>query len=531
MKSLLGQRAVGQKSKQKSPVSLNGLGTKVYLPQAALHGVEYRPRNGSARRESMPELTAPQPRIIPLVYQPDSAHWFAAVRHLPNAIWLDSGHPGSHYGRFDIIAAAPQCLLETRGTNTSVRYCDGRIEASAQDPFYLLKQLLPIDQTTHSNSFPFIGGALGYFGYDLGRRVETMPSLAQADIGLPDMSVGIYPWAIVQDHAQQQSWLVINEQLSQGLGGAYNFLEIEQLCAAQVKNPLFHDLKHYLKSSDKSFKISNFHNNLNATEYRDALAQIQEYIRAGDCYQVNFAQRFSAEFSGDPFIAYLVLRDALPSPFSGFMELDGGAVLSLSPERFIQVRGSEVETKPIKGTIKRGATAEEDAANAQWLQNSLKNRAENVMIVDLLRNDLSKHCANVRVPKLCELQTFANVHHLVSTVTGELKANASAIDVLRDAFPGGSITGAPKIRAMEIIEELEPTRRSLYCGSLGYISADGQMDTSIAIRTLVCDGKKIHCWGGGGVIADSETDQEYRESIAKVHLLMDTLEREFGNGI
>ena len=361
--------------------------------------------------------------------------------------------------------------------------------------------------------------------------METIPSLAQADIGLPDMSVGIYPWAIVQDHAQQQSWLVINEQLSQDLGGAYTFLEIEQLCAAQVKNPLFHDLKHYLKSSDKSFKISNFHNNLNATEYRDALAQIQEYIRAGDCYQVNFAQRFSAEFSGDPFIAYLVLRDALPSPFSGFMALAGGAVLSLSPERFIQVRGSEVETKPIKGTIKRGATAEEDAANAQWLQNSLKNRAENVMIVDLLRNDLSKHCANVRVPTLCELQTFANVHHLVSTVTGELKANASAIDVLRDAFPGGSITGAPKIRAMEIIEELEPTRRSLYCGSLGYISADGQMDTSIAIRTLVCDGKKIHCWGGGGVIADSETDQDYRESIAKVHLLMDTLEREFGNGI
>jgi para-aminobenzoate synthetase component 1 len=213
------------------------------------------------------------------------------------------------------------------------------------------------------------------------------------------------------------------------------------------------------------------------------------------------------------------------------MQLETGAVLSLSPERFIQVRGSEVETKPIKGTIKRGITPEEDAANAQWLQNSQKNRAENVMIVDLLRNDLSKHCANVRVPKLCELQTFANVHHLVSTVTGELKANASAIDVLRDAFPGGSITGAPKIRAMEIIEELEPTRRSLYCGSLGYISADGQMDTSIAIRTLVCDGNKIHCWGGGGIIADSETDQEYRESIAKVKVLMDTLEREFGTDI
>ena len=519
---------MGQISKQKSPASLNGLGTKVYLPQAALDGVEYKPRNGTARRDFMPEFAYQKPRIIPLVYQPDSAHWFAVVRHLPNAIWLDSGHPGSSYGRFDIIAAAPQCLLETSGTNTAIHHCDGRIEASAHDPFYLLKQLLPIDQTTEDNPLPFIGGALGYFGYDLGRRLEVIPNLALDDVALPDMSVGIYPWAIVQDHTEQQGWLVINEGLSRTLGGAYNFLEIEQLCAAQAKNTVFHDLKQALKSGDKSFKISDFKSNLNVSDYRDALARIQEYIRAGDCYQVNFAQRFSAEFSGDPFIAYLVLRDALPSPFSGFMQLDAGAVLSLSPERFIQVRGGDVETKPIKGTIKRGITPEEDAANAQWLQNSLKNRAENVMIVDLLRNDLSKHCANVRVPKLCELQTFANVHHLVSTVTGELQASASAIDVLRDAFPGGSITGAPKIRAMEIIEELEPTRRSLYCGSLGYISADGQMDTSIAIRTLVCDGNKIHCWGGGGIIADSETDQEYRESIAKVKVLMDTLEREFG---
>lgn len=475
----------------------------------------------------MPDFNTKKPRIISLDYQPDSAHWFTAVRHLPNAIWLDSGHPGSSYGRFDIISAAPHCLLETRGVNTTIRYLDGSTEESAQDPFYLLKQWLPVDQQTPDSDLPFIGGALGYFGYDLGRRLETIPNLALDDIALPDMSVGIYPWAIVQDHTHQKSWLVINEGLSQKIDGAYNFLEIEQLCSAQAENPVFHDLKQSIKSDEKSFKISHFESNINVSDYREALVKIQEYIIAGDCYQVNFAQRFSAEFSGDPFIAYLALRAALPSPFSGFMQLEAGAILSLSPERFIQVRGNEVETKPIKGTIKRGSTDDEDAANALWLQNSLKNRAENVMIVDLLRNDLSKHCANVRVPKLCELQTFANVHHLVSTVTGDLRAEASAIEVLRDAFPGGSITGAPKIRAMEIIEELEPTRRSLYCGSLGYISADGQMDTSIAIRTLVCDGNKIHCWGGGGIIADSETDQEYRESIAKVEVLLSTLEQEF----
>lgn len=468
-------------------------------------------------------------RIIPLLYRPDSADWFIAVRHLPNPVWLDSGRPLSHYGRFDIICAAPQRLLTSRDSVTETRHHLGQCETSNQDPFYLLNDVLLPAQANIAAAWglPFVGGALGYFGYDLGRQLEKLPVAAQADINLPDMCVGFYPWAIIQDHTEQTARLVINEGLSQDLGGGYNFLEIEQLCTDWPAATAFHGVEKNLKSDKNSFKINYFKSNLNVDEYTAALDKIQAYIRAGDCYQVNFAQRFSTEFSGDPFIAYLVLRDALPSPFSGFMQLESGAVLSLSPERFIQVRANQVETKPIKGTIKRGVTPEEDAANAQWLQNSLKNRAENVMIVDLLRNDLSKHCAHVRVPTLCELQTFANVHHLVSTVTGELKASASAIDVLRDAFPGGSITGAPKIRAMEIIEELEPTRRSLYCGSLGYISADGQMDTNIAIRTLVCDGNKIHCWGGGGIIADSDTDQEYRESIAKVKVLMDTLEQHY----
>ncbi len=480
----------------------------------------------------MPEITAAKPRtvikprIVPLVYQPNSGHWFIAVRHLPNAIWLDSGRPTSTYGRFDIISAAPQQLLTTQGASTTLTDFHGHTRTSDQDPFSLLSSCLAEPQA-RDTELPFTGGALGYFGYDLGRRLERLPSLARADIALPDMHVGIYPWAIVQDHELKTACLVINESLSESLGGAYNFLKIEQLCLSAAQNPMFHELKNQLKSDQKSFKINRFSSNLNVDEYQQALEKIQDYIHAGDCYQVNFAQRFSAEFSGDPFIAYLALREVLPSPFSGFMQLDNGAVLSLSPERFIQVRDRQVETKPIKGTIKRGTTPEEDQANAIWLQNSLKNRAENVMIVDLLRNDLSKHCTNVRVPKLCELQSFANVHHLVSTVTGELMPTARALDVLRDAFPGGSITGAPKIRAMEIIEELEPTRRSLYCGSLGYVSADGQMDTNIAIRTLVCDGNKIHCWGGGGIIADSETDQEYRESIAKVSVLMETLEQQF----
>lgn len=464
--------------------------------------------------------------IKPLTYQPESAHWFLRVRHLPYPAWLDSGHPGSHYGRFDIISADPYCVLETRGERTGIRFSNGQQEVSTQDPFVLLQQYLPSDNHPVEN-LPFTGGALGYFGYDLGRRLEKIPVHARQDINLADMHVGIYPWAIVQDHQQQQAWLVINNALVQSHGSPYNFSEIEQLCQDTTGNVVFHDLKSFLEKNKNHFKISKFENNLKVGDYFSSVAKIQEYIRAGDCYQVNFAQRFTAEFSGDPLLAYLVLREALPSPFSGFMQFNAGSVLSLSPERFIQADNRHVETKPIKGTIKRGTTPTEDAANARWLQQSLKNRAENVMIVDLLRNDLSKHCVDVEVPKLCELQTFANVHHLVSTVTAKLRGNATAIDVLRDSFPGGSITGAPKIRAMEIIEELEPTRRSLYCGSLGYISTSGQMDTNIAIRTLVCDDNKIYCWGGGGIVADSETEQEYRESIAKVKVLMDTLEFNF----
>lgn len=464
--------------------------------------------------------------IKPLVYQPESAHWFLRVRHLPYAIWLDSGHPGSPYGRFDIISAAPQCLLETHAEKTHIYFCDGKYEESLQDPFSLLKHHLPIDNQ-QIEGLPFAGGALGYFGYDLGRRLEKLPVKARQDINLPDMCLGLYPWAIIQDHHHQQAWLVVNEALNQHLGGMYNFSEIETLCSSSAQDNVFRELELFLADDANIFKINKFNRNLSFENYYSAIARIQEYILAGDCYQVNFAQRFATEFSGDPFTAYLLLRKTLPSPFSGFMQLQNGAVLSLSPERFIQVNGKQVETKPIKGTIKRGTSPTEDMANAQWLQQSLKNRAENVMIVDLLRNDLSKHCINVQVPKLCELQSFANVHHLVSTVTAELREGASTIDVLRDSFPGGSITGAPKIRAMEIIEELEPTRRSLYCGSLGYISTSGHMDTSIAIRTLVCDHNKMYCWGGGGIVADSETEQEYRESIAKVEVLMNTLELNF----
>lgn len=461
-------------------------------------------------------------QLIPITYAPNSADWFVQVRELEMPVWLDSGRPQSSYGRFDIISAAPSITLNTFGNLTYI--CSGnKAKSSTDNPFELLQALLPINQP-HIDEIPFCGGALGYFGYDLGRRLEALPSLADQDIALPDMCIGIYPWAIIQDHHEQAAWLVLNK----GLAPAYNFSKIEELCSQTHQNHRFHDLKQSLEGNKKSFIINKFKAKLNVSGYRLAIQNIQSYIAAGDCYQVNFAQRFSSEFEGDTFSAYLELRNSLPSPFSAYMELAQGAILSLSPERFIKLEQNEAETKPIKGTIARGKTPEEDERNAQQLQSSLKDRAENLMIVDLLRNDLSKTCTNVKVPELFSLQSFANVHHLVSTVTGTLGQDKRALDLLASSFPGGSITGAPKIRAMEIIEELEPVRRSVYCGSMGYISACGNMDTNIAIRTLVCDKNQIHCWGGGGIVADSEVDTEYQESIAKVNVLMETLEQRFG---
>jgi para-aminobenzoate synthetase component 1 len=237
---------------------------------------------------------------------------------------------------------------------------------------------------------------------------------------------------------------------------------------------------------------------------------------------VNLAQRFSARAEGVAWDAYKYLRQLNPAPHSAFMLTPFGAVLSSSPERFLKVENGHVETKPIKGTRPRAADPARDAALAEELRASLKDRAENVMIVDLLRNDLGKVCrvGSVSVPKLFAIESFATVHHLVSTIVGELKPDQHAVDLLRGCFPGGSITGAPKIRSMQIIEELEPHRRSVYCGAIGYIGHDGNMDTNIAIRTLVYSDGWMHAWAGGGIVMDSSMESEYQESLDKAAAML-----------
>jgi para-aminobenzoate synthetase component 1 len=275
-----------------------------------------------------------------------------------------------------------------------------------------------------------------------------------------------------------------------------------------------------------AIQLSHWLANQTESEYRQKLQKVDDYLHSGDCYQINFSQRFEATYQGSEWQAYQLLRDVNKAPFSSFIRLENSCILSVSPERFLQVKGGMVETKPIKGTRKRAQNSEDDRKLSEELLSSEKDRAENLMIVDLLRNDLSKHCEphSVVVPALFKLESYPAVHHMVSTILGRLKATSSPIKLLKGAFPGGSITGAPKHRAMQIIQELEPDKRSIYCGSIGYIGIRDDMDTSICIRTVLAENNHLYCWAGGGIVLDSDIASEYQESLDKVAKILPILE-------
>lgn len=453
-----------------------------------------------------------------LYYQPDSAQLFERLRHQPWAIWLDSGQPNGQYGRYDILVADPFITI-TSSKTCSPHYPNafteimqgGQVSLSAENPFAILNRLLRPYQAVQT-PLPFSGGALGYFGYDLGRKVETAPIHSIDQTLLPDMMVGIYDWAVVVDHREKTACLV-----SHGFHPATRN-QWAELCA------LF-DAPAVEVSSYFSL-TSPICSNMDFEKYADAFHQVKHYITEGDCYQVNLAQRFSAQAKGDGWLAYLKLRQISPAPFMAYMNFGAMQVLSGSPERFLQVVANHVETRPIKGTRPRSKDTVQDQQYAAALQASVKDKAENLMIVDLLRNDISKNCktGSVKADKLFQLQSFANVHHLVSIVSGVLQAGRTAIDLLRDCFPGGSITGAPKLRAMQIIDELEPSRRGVYCGAIGYIGFDGNMDTNIAIRTAVYADGEISFYAGGGIVADSVLEKEYAETLDKASSLLVSLQ-------
>jgi para-aminobenzoate synthetase component 1 len=446
-----------------------------------------------------------------LPYFPDSAPLFEALADSPWAVFLDSGSHHLTQSRYDIIAAEPFATLTTRGGMTEVRR-RGDIKLAPEDPLVLLRDVLHMNESRADVPAPFSGGAIGYFGYDLARRFEKLPSLAEDRENLPEMAVGIYDWAYVADHQERRAWL---SSYGRDPETAQRWNEL----VARFTSPAQERFR-------APFRLtSGLASNLSFDQYARAFKRIQSYIQAGDCYQVNLAQRFAAPAEGDPWLAFQYLRAINPAPFAAYLNTPHAQILSASPERFLQVRSEEVETKPIKGTRPRAGHPRLDAALAEVLRESEKDRAENLMIVDLLRNDLSKTCTDVRVPKLFDVESFPTVHHLVSTVTGVLKRGVDAIEVLRGCFPGGSITGAPKLRAMQIIEELEPHRRGIYCGSIGYIGFDGAMDCNIAIRTLVYSEGIVRFWAGGGIVADSRLNDEYRETFDKAAAMLRLLQQ------
>ncbi|MFD1006637.1 aminodeoxychorismate synthase component I [Oceanisphaera ostreae] len=441
--------------------------------------------------------------------------FFSPIAHLPWAMLLESGAAKGVDSRFHILSAEPIATLVTEGEQTVIDHQNQR-HTSTESPFFLLKtwQAELIGAVSLPDAYqhlPFAGGALGLFSYDLGRRLERLPNQAINELATPDMAVALVKWAWVIDCQQHLAHLVVLGDES-ALSARLAWWQAQQEAASSA--------------AAAPFKLTDdWHANKTAAQYEASFNRVQDYLSAGDCYQINLTLRFNSTFSGDCWQAYRHLSEHNQAPFSAFLRLPTSTLLSLSPERFIALEGRQVETKPIKGTRPRGATAEQDRALAAELAVAPKDRAENLMIVDLLRNDIGRVCVpgSVKVPSLFAIESFPAVHHLVSTITGELTLGLTGADLLEATFPGGSITGAPKVRAMEIIEELETHRRHAYCGSIGYLSAHGRMDTSITIRTLVAEQDRLYCWAGGGIVADSQADDEYQELFDKLGKILPVL--------
>nr|WP_308569281.1 aminodeoxychorismate synthase component 1 [uncultured Providencia sp.] len=444
---------------------------------------------------------------IQLPYSPNAAiDYFTPLAHLPWAMLLHSGNAKHLHNRFDIIVADPIATLTTYQLKTTITEQNHASLVSESDPFKLLQGLLDKYQPKRQEETecPFNGGALGLWSYDLGRRIEKLPEISTAELQFPDMAVGIYLWALIVDHHDKTTTLISYDDADARLAWLNN-----------QKRP----------RKNKFQLTSAWQSNMSEEAYHHNIARIHEYLRNGDCYQINLAQRFKAKYKGDEWNAFLALLDRNGAPFSSFIRLPENAVISISPERFIFLQDGDIQTRPIKGTLPRLDNEQDDLAQVAKLSNSVKDRAENLMIVDLLRNDIGRVAkpGTVSVPELFAVEAFPAVHHLVSTVTAKLDSQYRATDLLRACFPGGSITGAPKVRAMEIIEELEPHRRHGYCGALGYISFNGNMDSNITIRTLLTYKKQVYCWAGGGIVADSQADKEYQETFDKLSLILPLL--------
>lgn len=456
-------------------------------------------------------------------FQPEGV--FARLSGLPHVLWLDSARKDPTLGRYSFLMADP---LEV-------------IQAGPLQVENALSRLSELDKTFRLENMadlpPFQGGVAGYFSYDLNRAFEKVPETKFNEFHLPLLSFGVYDWVAAWDHVQEKGWLF-----------STGFPEIDpekrnmkaKLRADEILN-LFEREAATLETANPGrvvpatglapcFACPEFPgvmSNFPKEDYLEAVRRSVEYIHAGDIFQVNLAQRLILEAKSSSAELYLKLREKNPAPFAGYYDFGMGQIVSASPERFISVRDRKIESRPIKGTRRRSGRPELDMFWGDELVRSEKDRAENVMIVDLLRNDLSRICwpESVEVTSLCGLETYQTVQHLVSIIVGHLKEDVGIREILEAIFPGGSITGAPKIRAMEIISELEPTARGPYCGSLGYFGFDGAIDWNILIRTVIASAGWWQFPVGGGIVADSDPLREYEETWHKalglLHAVLD----------
>jgi para-aminobenzoate synthetase component 1 len=489
--------------------------------------------------------------IHELAPAPDPVRCCERLAGLPYRLFLDSAAAGPRLGRYSFLTADPVWVVRSKGARTErVDLADGspgQVCGVPGDAIEALRALLaPYRSEPIPGLPPFQGGAAGYLAYDWGRVLERLPAPRHDDLALPDAVLGVYDWVVAWDHGAGRAWLI-----STGLpdapavagrrAGARAAPILARLGsegavapgAAGAAAPARMDVaprggppSSCAIEAGWSDPRLGLRSSFSRAGYLDAVARVRDYVYAGDIFQANLSQRFEAPLGEPPWALYRRLRTRNAAPFAAYLEFPDAVVLSASPERFLCVDvGGHVETRPIKGTRSRGVGPEHDAALGQALTESDKDRAENLMIVDLMRNDLSRVCApgSVRVPELFALEHYATVHHLVSTVVGDLAPGRDAFDQVRAAFPGGSITGAPKVRAMEIIAELEPSERGVYCGAIGYWSLTGAFDSSIAIRTAVALGGRVYFSAGGGIVADSDPVQEYRETLDKARGLIDAL--------
>ncbi len=492
-------------------------------------------------------MTDSAPVAEQLIPAPDPVDVCARFADLPYVVFLDSATQAGQVGRYSFLVADPATVVRSKGVLTQQLDGTGWTRVAADPLTHVRTLLAPFACEPLADIPPFQGGAAGYVGYDWGAQLERIPHPRYDDLAIPDVMLGVYDWVIAWDHAAGSAWVIstgIPEQ-----GAARNRRAVSRL--AFVKQRLAggrpsdqgawglpERLRSFVAQGDPrrpdrhtapSYPVPDvpgLRSNFTRAGYLDAVARVIEYVHAGDIFQANLSQRLEAPLAGPPFELYRRLRLRNPAPFAAYLDFGEFVVASSSPERFLHVDcDRRVETRPIKGTRPRGVGPEHDAALALALAESDKDRAENVMIVDLLRNDLSRVCrvGSVGVPELFALEHYQTVHHLVSTVVGELAPEHDALDLVRAAFPGGSITGAPKVRAMQIIAELEPTRRAVYCGSIGYWSVTGALDTSIVIRTYLVLGGDVYFQAGGGIVADSDPEQEYRETLDKARGLIAAL--------